>query len=403
MLWLLACTAPFTATPGPSVDSGEVGDTASDTADPTSADWEALQALLDGQATVEDTLQQISDGQGWPVQGPDGWVFVAQGDGALSWAGDASAWEPLEMTAGAGFSWIVVDIPVPQGSGYKFVSGDSYQADPWARAYTYDDFGELSFVRGSGGHLERLRNVSLAGRARTIRIWVPAQTPTHHLYAHDGQNLFDPSALHGGWRLQEAVASTTLVVGIDNVGVDRLDEYGPYPDTVDGVALGGGADALLGNLVTSLVPRVEEMYGAPQKRGMVGSSMGGLLSLYAGLTQAEHWDYVASLSGTLGWGSLELDGATLLSEIAGQDVAIYLDSGGHDGGGCTDSDGDGVQDDAPDADNYCVTRQMADALAADAWIWEQTLWHWHEAGAEHNEAAWAARVWRPVGLFETLE
>ena len=404
ILWLLACagSTPEVAddpTADTARDSGDTGD-GGDTGSPKERDWDQVQELLAGTATLAATLQSVSDSGGWPVQSEDGWVFVVEGNQAVSWAGDASAWALLPMTQAQGFSWIEVSVPQPLGSGYKFVVGESYQPDPWARAYSHDDFGEISFVQGPGAHLERFLNQDLGVTPRTLRVWVPAGTVTHHLYVHDGQNLFDPAAMNGGWKLQSVVGSGTLVVGIDHAGVERLNEYGPYPDTLGGEPVGGGADALLGDVVTLLVPQIETRYGVPTKRGMMGSSMGGLISLYAGLTQPAHWDYVASLSGTLGWGSLELNGPTVLDEMSGQDVAIFLDSGGNVD--CVDSDGDGVQDDGQDSDNYCVTRQAADTLAANGWVWEQDLWHWHEAGASHSEAAWAARVWRPVGLFEGL-
>lgn len=410
MVWLLACTSGLPeVAEDPIPDTGRYdtgsGDTGSDdTGKPQgSADLERVQALLAGQATLDAVLQQVSDDGGWPVASETGWIFVFEGADPVSWAGEASSWELLPMTQAEGFSWVEVTIPQPAGSAYKFVIDGDYRPDPWARAYTYDSFGELSYVRGPGGHLERYRNQELGVVARTLRIWVPSGAPSHHLYAHDGQNLFDPSAFYGGWQLQSVVGANTLVVGIDNAGEQRLDEYGPYPDTLSGQSVGGGADALLADVVTSLVPQVEARYGVPTKRGMMGSSMGGLISLYAGLTQPAHWDFVASLSGTLGWGSLELNGATVLNEMSGQDVAVFLDSGGDGGAGCVDSDSDGVQDDATDSDNYCVTRQAADALAVSGWTWEHDLWHWHEAGAAHNEAAWAARVWRPVGIFEGME
>ena len=46
-----------------------------------------------------------------------------------------------------------------------------------------------------------------------------------------------------------------------------------------------------------------------------------------------------------------------------------------------------------------MTRQFADALAGAGYTWDTTLFHWHEPGAPHNEAAWAARVWRPIEQF----
>jgi hypothetical protein len=267
--------------------------------------------------------------------------------------------------------------------------------------------GQLSYVRGAGGHLERWTNVPDDELLpRTVRIWVPTSTPTHHLYVQDGQNLFDPGAIWGGWDLQSVVGPSTLVVGVDNGGADRLDEYGPVTDVIEGTPYGGQGDAYASFLLDTLRPMVEGAYGAPSKRGVMGSSMGGLISLHVVLQQPSEWDYAASLSGTLGWGSI---GASNPTVIDGFDdagfigVPIYVDSGGGAGSGCVDSDGDGIYDDSPDAtDNYCENRQFADLLAAEGWTWDTDLWHWHEPGAPHNEAAWAARVHRPVQLFEGL-
>ena len=138
----------------------------------------------------------------------------------------------------------------------------------------------------------------------------------------------------------------------------------------------------------------------------MGSSLGGLIALTTVMEQPQEWDYAASLSGTVGWGSLALSNDTVMERYVAMGwfgVPIYLDSGGSGGSGCVDSDADGIQDDTHDAsDNYCENRQMADALAEAGWTWQSSLWHWHESGAQHNEAAWAARVYRPVQIFEAL-
>jgi S-formylglutathione hydrolase FrmB len=140
----------------------------------------------------------------------------------------------------------------------------------------------------------------------------------------------------------------------------------------------------------------------------MGSSLGGLISLHIADTYPDRYDFVASLSGTLGWGRFGQENP-VMEEIyvaAGhRDFAIYVDSGGDDGGdGCDDADGDGfVEDDPNDGDNYCANRAFADAMAGNGYTWEQDLWHWHDAGAEHNEAAWAGRVDMPLSIFLSLD
>ena len=60
-------------------------------------------------------------------------------------------------------------------------------------------------------------------------------------------------------------------------------------------------------------------------------------------------------------------------------------------------------DDTPDAaDNYCETVQLRDVLSSKGYVFDQDLWHWWEDGAPHNEAAWAARAFRPLQAFEKL-
>lgn len=154
---------------------------------------------------------------------------------------------------------------------------------------------------------------------------------------------------------------------------------------------------------------VEATYGSTGHDGLMGSSLGGLISLHVAWARPGEYDFVASLSGTLGWGTLGLREETmeqrwLASPPPG--VAVYVDSGGGPGAdpACLDLDGDGQAEDDPDAaDNYCETRQFADALAGAGFVWQQDLWHWWEPDAPHDEAAWAARVGLPLDLFLSLQ
>jgi hypothetical protein len=190
-----------------------------------------------------------------------------------------------------------------------------------------------------------------------------------------------------------------LVVGIDN-SPERMAEYTHVEDTIDGVVYGGRAEDYA-VLVQSLRADVEDRYGAAARVGLMGSSLGGLVSLVIADLEPDAWDFVISMSGTLGWGSIGAHEQTIIERYAGaghRSFGIYLDSGGE--GPCEDADGDGILDDSPtSSDNYCETRQMADTLSGIGYAWEEDLWHWHEPGAAHNEAAWAARVGRPLSIF----
>ncbi|NUP11896.1 MAG: alpha/beta hydrolase [Polyangiaceae bacterium] len=350
------------------------------------------------------TLLDESYVHGWPVAVEEGLVVVSTDPTLSSFGGDFSEWAPVALTADEGFSWGL--LPAEPAQRYKLADGaGTFAADPWARAYAYDDFGEISLVPGPEAHLERFFEVGAGASSlepRTVRVWLPEGRVTHVLFVHDGQNLFDPEAIWGGWRLDESAPAGMMLVGIDNTAA-RMDEYTQVPDDI-GEVVGGLGDEYAALVEEVVRPLVADQYGEPAVVGTMGSSLGGLISLHIGLTYPDRYDFIASLSGTLGWGSIGAHtGETLIEryEAAGlQPFTVYLDSGGD--GPCADTDGDGIQDDGDGSDNYCETVQMRDVLAADGWVFDETLFHWHEPGAEHNEQAWADRVFRPLGIFAAM-
>jgi hypothetical protein len=389
---------------------GSAGGGASDAGSQPSGDAALFAAILDGSLPAAEGLIAITRSDGFPIETADGFVFAARDDGKGPYrlAGDFNAWAPAEMTKQAGIFWSRVAIAEPANQKYKFVDGSgTFSADPLARRYGHDEHGEHSLVTASGAHRERFPEVSGATlAARSVRIWVPTEPPLRHLYVHDGQNLFEPGAPFGGWKLHESVAPTTLVVGIDNAGGARMDEYTHVPDLIGGAAVGGKAELYAGFVLEVVRPLVEARYGMPQRRGVMGSSLGGLVAFFQAERDPGQWDFAASLSGTFGWGSIGATNETLIERFAKSQklsLALYLDSGGGAGSGCVDSDGDGILDDSPDAtDNFCETAQMKQTLEAIGHAVGSDLGHHWEPAAQHNEAAWAARAWRPVEQFEAL-
>ncbi len=108
------------------------------------------------------------------------------------------------------------------------------------------------------------------------------------LYMHDGQNLFDAATSFAGeWEVDETLnqfyeegKEVPIVVGIDNGGADRIDEYTPWPHPQYG---GGDGDLYAQFIVETLKPFIDENYRTipdSEHTGVMGSSLGGLISHY---------------------------------------------------------------------------------------------------------------------------
>ena len=129
---------------------------------------------------------------------------------------------------------------------------------------------------------------------RTRRIWIylpPSYCDGSDkkypvLYMHDGQNLFeDSSSFSGEWGVDEyfdtAKVKECIVVGIDNGNNKRLNEYNPY----DNERFGKGEGNLYADfLVKTLKPFIDRRFRTRRNKEntfVAGSSMGGLISMYA--------------------------------------------------------------------------------------------------------------------------
>ena len=380
------------------------------TEDPTGTmvdlEVELRAALQSGE--IGPLMHKVAWSAGWPFHtADDTWIFVHEGDVAAGLAGGHNGWEFSAMSVGVGFSWIEISISDPRGSPYKFVQGVDgstgvWVADPWARSYADDEFGEFSHVLPPDDvHFERWPGLEGRGLVRrNVVVRVPSGVgPWPVLYAHDGQNLFDEQAIWGGWRLNTALQGVDdmLVVGVDNTA-DRMSEY---------THTSGAGDDYADLIVLDLMPVISAAYPVSDVTGVMGSSLGGLISLHIGSRHPDAVDFVASLSGTLWWGDSDEQRDLVRDRYLADppDVALYVDSGGGPGpdGECRDPNADGsVADDPDDEDNYCSNREFVDAMADAGYVWDENLWHWWVADAPHNEMAWAERVDLPLSLFADL-
>ncbi len=348
----------------------------------------------------QDAALTLANAQGWPLAVEGGYLFVSFEDAFDKVGGDHDGFSGTAMTHAEGFSYLVLN--VPPGTRYKFSDGSTFKADPWGRSYIYDEFGQMTLVAPTTKHLERFFEIGDANiEPRQVTVLRPEGQVTHVLYAHDGQNLFSPDAIFGGWKLFDQAPAGMMIVGIDNSSA-RMDEYTHVSDDIGSGMIGGRGEDYADFVNTRVRELVREHYGEPAKVGVMGSSLGGLISLVIADRFEGEYDFAASLSGTLGWGSIGLNNQTIIERFAGKgkrDTFIYVDSGGG-GDNCMDSDADGIQDDDESAsDNYCENKQFEALLVAEGYAYDVDLVHWWEPNAPHNEAAWAARVFKPLALF----
>jgi predicted alpha/beta superfamily hydrolase len=158
------------------------------------------------------------------------------------------------------------------------------------------------------------------------------------VYMHDGQNLSDPtSSFAGTWDLEstlerlDARGIEALVVGVHHAGDRRILEYSPFPDVRHE---GGEADAYLAFLAETLKPRIDRLFRTLPERtatGILGSSMGGLVSLYAYFRFPSVFGRAGVMSPSIWFGG----GAVLdfIAEARTPRGRLYLDVGTLEGAG----------------------------------------------------------------------
>ena len=249
---------------------------------------------------------------------------------------------------------------------------------------------------------------------RDIAVWLPdgyqIGDSCDVLYMHDGNMLFDATTTwnHQEWQVDEIMDSLIkagtirpcIVVGVYNTD-DRLTEYFPektwqYVPEADRKKakldkLTG--DAYLKFMVEELKPFIDEHYKPLTSREhtfMMGSSMGGLISLYALCEYPQVFGGVACLSSHLSMGHLP-DGfkgdtwATGFREYVNQHLPeansslIYMDHGTKDF----------------DADYGKYQTLLDSVITAKGWDKDHYMSLVFD-GHGHNETCWAKRLDQPL-------
>jgi predicted alpha/beta superfamily hydrolase len=235
------------------------------------------------------------------------------------------------------------------------------------------------------GRVERVpKGPESPGLDRDLAVYLPpsyGETDRRYpvLYMQDGQNLFDPKAsFAGSWRVDLAMnwAATRrlegIVVGVPNAGEDRIAEYSPFDHPEGGPGRGGD---YVNHLAGTIKPLVDARFRTlPQREttGVAGSSMGGLISLFAFFARPNAFGIVGALSPSLWFGGRAIFG--LLDAAPFQPGRLYLDVGRLEG-----------------AETLENARRLRNLLRAKGYLQGEHLRYVEDRGGKHEEAAWGRR------------
>jgi enterochelin esterase-like enzyme len=278
--------------------------------------------------------------------------------------------------------------------------------------------------RPQSGRIERMPHFpSKHVDNRHVDVWLPdnfdalqaAGQRFNVIYMHDGQMLFDAAITWNkqAWRVDKTITSLvasgkispTIVVGIWNNGSYRSSEYFPQKFlqniqpghrqlfTAQRLLNKPQSDAYLRFLVDELKPVIDKRYPTyadPKNNVLMGSSMGGLISIYAMNEYPNVFGGAAGLS-THWIGSFDHNFHVPLAAYiylrdhlaAPQTHKIYQDHG------TTELDALYAQY------QYFVNQIIRDRGYQESGLTANFMTRVFE-GAGHNENAWAARLEIPI-------
>lgn len=214
---------------------------------------------------------------------------------------------------------------------------------------------------------------------RDLLVYLPPGYAAGHdrypvVYMQDGQNLFDSATAFGGqeWQVDETLEALSveglaaIVVGLPHMGPARLAEYNPFP------ARGGRGEAYLDFVVQTVKPLIDGAFRTQPEReatGVLGSSMGGLISVYGFFRHSAVFGFAGGLSPAFWYAGRNL--YAFLQRSPRVPGRLYLDRGSRERG---------------------VAKRMAELLVRRGYVLGRDLCYVEEEGAEHTESAWARRL-----------
>ena len=246
------------------------------------------------------------------------------------------------------------------------------------------------------------------GKNRPLHIWLPDDYHTSGIrypvmYFFDGHNLFrDCDATYGkSWGLAEFLAGwdkQMILVGIEcgHEGQERLSEYLPYPAKTGShfdkfKPLGGDTMEWIVNEIKPMIDRDYRTIPFRECTAIGGSSMGGLMSLYAVAHYNRWFSKAACVSTAMGFCMRPLM-ADLRSSTIEADTRVYLSWGTGEAWGLKNKDREDRS-----SKTYGWNKRVADYLSgtgAAVRLYCQVGGHHCEADWEKQNAGYMNFLWK---------
>lgn len=252
----------------------------------------------------------------------------------------------------------------------------------------------------------RFVNSSVSGvPGRNIRLYLPrgyvenASKRYPVVYFHDGQNVFFPGGSFGTWdadrianyEIAQGRMREAILVAIDNgdsYGSTRQVEYIPPGDQLSGQGP-GIADKYVQFLRDNVLPTLDYNYRTLNQPGLpaqpaanltVGSSLGGLLTAYMGMTNSEVFGKIGVFSPAFWAGPNFI--ANTLNPAPKLPLQIYMDIGS------TESSSSQSDSNVYWLGAFSVYNRWQIA----GYAVNSELVMYPQCGAVHNEGAWSGRL-----------
>ncbi len=218
---------------------------------------------------------------------------------------------------------------------------------------------------------------------RAVRVYLPPGYDENTLkrypvlYVHDGANVFFPDEAFSGveWRIDEALDTLDAASTIDRVIVVAVHAR---PDRREAEYSAAGWDGYADELEATLLPGIDarlRTLRGPEHTAVMGSSLGGVVSLWLAWTRPHRFGMAACLSSSFG---LVDDLVPLLWRTpTPPKIRVYLDAGWPH-------------------DNHEGTREVRDVLLARGLAMGRDLLHLVFPGEAHHERSWSQRVHLPL-------
>jgi predicted alpha/beta superfamily hydrolase len=252
--------------------------------------------------------------------------------------------------------------------------------------------------------------IPYTGTQRAVHIYLPAaykKRPRERfpvLYMHDGQNVFDDKTAFGGhsWRMAETLLRLesergvpVIAAALEHAGEKRIDEYSPWKcDFQSCPAFAAGRGGQGAEYAAFFAGGLKEFIDAnyrtlPNRESTVimGSSMGGLISLYLAAKYPHIYGAAGILSPACWFARAEIEDFIRATRPTGQRYYIY--AGTEENHAVSFSQITAP----PDFKKLYVDCAIScAALLSSSGVAPDSLRLKIEPGAVHSEAAWAKQA-----------